>query len=262
MNDEFAHKSKTAQTCDSLRDAIVQAKFLPGEKLPIDHLCEAFEASSGAVREALSRLTAEGLVRAEPQKGFMVAPISRSDLIDLTEARVSIETHCLEQAITHGDVEWETRVLSARHRLNALVYARLDAAGKEQWHGLHLQFHTALVSACPNQCWLHLRQMLFTQSERYRRLSVPVEKSDRSVEVEHNQIADATLARDVKGACKAMKQHLEKTTEILLNSKLPFLEPQNGRKGSPTPVERTAARSNNKTSAKAPVSRAKKARSS
>src|SRR5271157_1164652 len=45
----------------------------------------------GAVREALSRLSAEGLVIAESQKGYRVAPLSADELLDLTEARVEIE---------------------------------------------------------------------------------------------------------------------------------------------------------------------------
>jgi DNA-binding GntR family transcriptional regulator len=108
-----------ALTLDLLREAIVHAEDQPGQKLRIDHLGKALNASTGAVREALSRLTAEGLVVAEPQKGFIVAPISQRNLRDLTDVRVAIETRCLEGSIEHGDLDWEGRVLSANHKLRA-----------------------------------------------------------------------------------------------------------------------------------------------
>lgn len=71
----------------------------PGSKLPIDQVAERFGVSLGAVREALSRLTSDRLVIAEPQRGFSVAPVSAADLIDLTTVRIDIETRCLRRSI-------------------------------------------------------------------------------------------------------------------------------------------------------------------
>ena len=110
-------KSLTERTCDDIRNAIVYAKFEPGQKLRIDALASQFNASSGVVREVLSRLTAEGLVNALPQRGFTVAPMSLNDLKELTEARIDLELTCLQRSIEYGDTEWETQVLSAIHRL-------------------------------------------------------------------------------------------------------------------------------------------------
>ena len=51
------------------------------------------------VREALSRLWAEGLVVAEPQRGFHVSPVSLEHLTDLTLTRMEIEGLCLSRSI-------------------------------------------------------------------------------------------------------------------------------------------------------------------
>ncbi|MDI3567508.1 GntR family transcriptional regulator [Bradyrhizobium sp. Arg816] len=74
----------------------------------IDQIAERFAVSLGAVREALSRLTSDRLVVAEPQRGFMVAPISAADLIDLTAVRIDIETRCLRSSIMRGTLEVDT----------------------------------------------------------------------------------------------------------------------------------------------------------
>lgn len=224
--DDGQPKSLTAQTYERLRTAIVTARYQPGEKLRIDSLRAEFAASSGAVREALSRLTAEGLVVAEPQRGFLVAPISRQDLTDLTEVRIDIEGTCLVHSIREGDLAWEGRVLSASHQLSGLNRAYLDPQSSDgrRWHALHEVFHDELASACDNAWWLRLRRQLYIQSERYRRLSGPFAETDRDIPAEHRAIAAATLDRDEAEARRLMGEHLRMTTDILLGSKVLFAD--------------------------------------
>lgn len=218
-------KSRTAIACDQLREFIIQATYAPGEKLRIDQLVKKLSVSSGAVREALSRLTAEGLVVAEPQKGFVVAPISRSDLQDLTNVRIEIEGRCLADSIKNGDIEWEGRVLSIQHRLRSLAgsLGSTDLEIATPWHILHKQFHDELVSACSSKWWMQLRSQLYVQSERYRRLSGPIDEFERDIEAEHDAIANAAIARNTQEAVSQMTHHLETTTSILLGSDIQFL---------------------------------------
>ncbi len=84
-------KSLTAKVFEAMRADILACRFAPGQRLKIGELCERFEVSLGAIREALSRLAAEGLVVSEAQKGFTVTPVSMADLADLTTTRVEIE---------------------------------------------------------------------------------------------------------------------------------------------------------------------------
>jgi plasmid stability protein len=60
--------------------------------------------------------------------------------------------------------------------------------------------------------------MLYAQSERYRRLSVPVAKHDRDLEAEHRGIMEAALARDANRAVQLLTEHLSATTRILLDA--------------------------------------------
>src|ERR1700691_3843127 len=113
-----AAASLTQRAYDLLREALLDCRFEPGEPLRIGELCKRLEASQGAVREALSRLTSEGLVEARPQRGFRVMPISAEDLRDLTAARIEIEELCLRHAIEAGDVRWDARLVGAFHQLS------------------------------------------------------------------------------------------------------------------------------------------------
>jgi DNA-binding GntR family transcriptional regulator len=100
-----------------LRTDILACKLHPGAKLQINTLAEAREVSLSGVREALARLSAEGLVVSEPQRGYRVAPVSLEDLTDLTMTRIDVENLCLLRSIEQGGVDWETAVVAAMHRL-------------------------------------------------------------------------------------------------------------------------------------------------
>jgi DNA-binding GntR family transcriptional regulator len=205
---------------EGLRADLLACRILPGKKLKIQELCDRFSVSLGAIREALSRLTSEGLVVAEPQRGFRAAPISAADLVDLTAVRVEIDSLCLRRAIACGDVNWEARLVAATHRLARTPERAPDdpARSNEDWAEAHAAFHLALVDGCNSPWLLHLHALLYAQSERYRRLSVPFAISERNVNEEHQAIVTATLARDVAAAVQLLTTHLEVTTRILLNA--------------------------------------------
>ena len=170
------------------------------------------------MREALSRLTSEGLVVAEPQRGFRVAPISADELSDLTQVRAQIEGACLERAIAVGDVGWEARLVAAFHRLSRTPEREPGDPQRmnEAWSAAHAAYHEALVAACDSPWLLRLRATLYAQSERYRRLSVPLAEITRDLNREHQDIMDAAFARDGGRARTLMTRHLELTTRILL----------------------------------------------
>jgi DNA-binding GntR family transcriptional regulator len=205
---------------EALRADLLACRILPGKRLKIQELCTQFSVSLGAIREALSRLTSEGLVVAEPQRGFRAAPISAADLVDLTMVRVEIETLCLKRAIEYGDVDWEARLVAAAHRLSRTPERDVSdpARSNEDWAEAHSAFHLALVDGCGSPWLLHLHALLYAQSERYRRLSVPFAATERNVDEEHQAIVAATLARDVENATRLLATHLEATTHILLNA--------------------------------------------
>ncbi len=205
-----------------MRADILSCRVAPGSKLKIQDLCTRHHVSLGAIREALSRLTSEGLVIAEPQRGFRAAPISPADLKDLTRVRIEIDSLCLRKAVELGDVDWESRLVAAFHRLSRTPERMAGDATRssEEWAEAHSAFHTALVDGCDSPWLMRLHQQLYDQSERYRRLSVSVAPRRRNIGDEHQKILDAVLARDAEKAVRLLAAHLGATTEILLDADL------------------------------------------
>ncbi|MDP4075432.1 GntR family transcriptional regulator [Acidovorax sp. A1169] len=222
MQTTLPKRTQAETACDLIRAEILDGRLPPGAKLNIKAIEERLELSLGAVREALSRLGAEGMVMGESHRGYRVSPVSKEELLDLTRARVEMESLCLGQAMEHGDVEWETRIVAASHRMERLqsLPSEAEARSTIAWNDAHGEFHEALVSACPNQWLLRMRHMLYRQSERYRRLSVPLSSDHRDVRGEHRQIMEAALARDKARAFAAIDTHLFATAQIILRSPL------------------------------------------
>lgn len=209
----------TVAAYERLRADVLACRLRPGQRLKVNELCASFSVSLGAIREALSRLTAEGLIVATPQRGFSVAPISSEDLRDLTSVRVEIEQSCLRRAIAAGDITWESKIVAALHRLSRTPerVSGDEARLNEAWVEAHAAFHEALVAACDSPWSLRLRAQLYAQAERYRRLSVPLARIARDLKTEHRALADAVLARDTSRSTALIAEHLSLTMHIIIN---------------------------------------------
>lgn len=203
----------TEGTYLALRADLLSCRLRPGQKLNIVSLASNLGASLGAVREALSRLTAEGLVISSTNRGFQAAPVSEAELLDLTSTRLDIETDCLRRAIRIGGVEWETRIVATHYRLSRIPERVEEDADRinEAWASAHREFHAALVAACDSPWRMRLRDFLYDQTERYRRLSVPATPDERDLAAEHQSLMEATLAHDEDLACRLLSQHLNIT---------------------------------------------------
>lgn len=219
-------KSRTIETYEALRQRLLDGLYPPEKKLKIDQISKDLNVSPGAVREALARLTSDGLVVSEPQRGFLTAPISVADLTDLTSVRLEIEIDCLRRSIRLGNLEWEGNIKSIWHQLKHTP-TRSETnpmAFNPRWSKLHAAFHDSLISACDSAWRLKLRDQMFTQAERYRRMLMPYTKIERNPYQEHKSIAEAVLARETDLACDLLAQHLNKTADILLSSDAPFTD--------------------------------------
>lgn len=209
--------SLTEVTYFRMRAHILSAEARPGEKLKIADLAGSMEASPSVVREALSRLVSEGLVIAEPQRGFRVAPLELSEVRHLFDARINIECACMADAIQHADIGWEGRIVAALHELSRTAEERGQRGDNvsDGWLTAHANFHQALVSSCSNAWFLKIRANLYMHSERFRALALVTQATERDVHSEHADLARAAIDRDVQAACAMITLHLRHTVEEL-----------------------------------------------
>jgi DNA-binding GntR family transcriptional regulator len=210
-------ETRAGDVLQRMRADVIGCVLQPGAKLRFEALRSKYVASFSTLREALSRLVAEGLVISEEHRGFIVAPLSRADLEDLTDVRAFVEKECMSRAIGRGDDMWEAEILGAFHRMERLQ----DRLGSkyylsDEWARLHGAFHFALVSACGSPNLLQYRQKLFERAHRYRRISSEFRPYWRPKYTEHKAIMDAVLARNAPKAAKLIERHIRETTRNVL----------------------------------------------
>lgn len=196
-----------------IKKDILRLERKPGEQLKIEHLKKQYGFGMGPLREALQRLSADGLVRPQVQRGFVVAPLSLTEMRDLTMNRIFVEQHALGLSMKKGDDRWEAAVISAAYRLEKYDSLLPDGFDEimETWEEANREFHDALVQACGSPWALRLRKILYERHERYRRASVGEKRHGRNLKDEHRAICEAVLKRDRAKAFALTAEHIEAT---------------------------------------------------
>ncbi len=215
-----AASTLTTVVSDSLRADILNGRRKPGSKVRLEELKTEFGVSWSPIREAVSRLAAEGLLLAEDQRGYRVAPASRADLAEVIRLRVLLEPMALRMAIDKGDDAWEAAILTARHHLGKVEDRRSgnNAGVTGDWETRHRSFHDALIDSCASPILLQFCHMLHDMNDRYRRIFLQVHAFDRDVASEHAAILDTTLAREGAKAAALLTAHIERTGRNILAS--------------------------------------------
>jgi len=199
-----------------IRTDIIFGKLQPSEKLKLDRLREEYGASVGTLRELLSRLATEGLVVAEGQRGFEVAPASAENLREIAALRLLLESHALTQSFRAGDMDWEGRVVSAYHKLSAIEKRLLsgDRADSETWKRYDWEFHHALISACGSNALLETHAPIYDKYLRYQMIA-GIFRGEIAAQ-EHHQLLDCALSRDANAARDVLAVHIEGCVDFTL----------------------------------------------
>jgi DNA-binding GntR family transcriptional regulator len=210
----------TEQAFARLRADLLGGAVAPGDKLKVEELQARYGFSSSPLREALSRLAQEGLVRADERRGFRAASISPADLADITHMRLMLDPPALASAIAAGDDAWEAAIVAAFHRLERRESRLPDgpAVLDDDWGRLHRDFHFALLAACPSARQLQWSASLFDQAERYRRYSALHRTQPRRKSQEHRRLMEAVLRRDADKACSLLAEHIRSTQRNVLGA--------------------------------------------
>lgn len=203
-----------------IRADIIFGRLAPGQKLKLENLKGAYETSVSTLREILNRLTSEGLVVAEGQRGFEVAGVSVADLREIAALRLLLEEHALEQSFEQGDVEWEAQLVSAHYKLARMekVMASGDTSQAEDWKRYDWEFHQALIAACGSRLLMETHSAVFDKYLRYQMVALSYRGG--VAEEEHRQLLEAALRRDSETAKTILQRHIEGGVEHALGKGL------------------------------------------
>lgn len=196
---------------DKIEDAILSGEFSRGDIITELKLCELLDVSRTPVREALTRLKQEGLIK-ESGKGAVVIGVSKEDLYDIYEVRMRIEglaaAKCAE-VIT--DVQ--LKKLGETLELQEFYTAKKQPDSIKK---LDSEFHEQIYSYCGSKTLEILLSELHRKVKRYRKTSVSNPDRAALAVKEHREIFEAISAHDAKLAEKLTAKHIENARESIM----------------------------------------------
>lgn len=213
LNPKVASKPTIAAQVEAqLRHDILHGILAPGAKLNLDKLRESMGVGLSPLREAVTRLVVEGLIEAEAQRGYTVAPISVSNLDEVCALRLELEPYALRRSIENGGLDWETAVMGALYRLNKTDRIPGDASSLARWEAANNAFHLTLIGRCDMPLLIKMYKSLVSMNDRYRHIYLKAVAVQRDVIEEHTAIAEAAVERRADDAAAILTRHIERST--------------------------------------------------
>lgn len=202
-----------------MRKDIVKGLLKPEEKLQISAIASRYQTGVNPVREALNRLSSEGVVDRRDRQGFFVPSVSIDDFREIVKTRCWMEGKALRESIRNYSQEWEESIVLSFHRLirktTFFRQSKEDYVGNPEWEDLHRAFHLALISGCGSSWLVKFCETLMDHSSRYRNISNVLDYRERDIEAEHRGIMDAAIEKDVDLAVRRLSDHYFFTLSII-----------------------------------------------
>jgi DNA-binding GntR family transcriptional regulator len=206
--------TKTEAAFLTLRSAIEEGRFRPGERLTLTRLVDELEMSPTPIREAIRLLQAEGLLEHEPHHGVVVAEYSPEKAEEIYRLRGVLEPLATELAVERATPE---QVAAIRRLHDALVEA-VREGNRTDVAELNADWHRELYAASGSRYLQEFIGRLWT--------AIPVRaiwltrRAERSI-AQHEAIMAAIERGDAAAAAECMREHIvfgaESTTEHLRN---------------------------------------------
>ncbi len=174
MNTTNVFSSKGSLAYSELRQLILSGSLAPGSRVSQYELADHMQMSITPLREAIRRLSSEGLIIMDTHRDSRVADVSASEARELLEVRLSLEPSATELAAHRRTAADIVAMRTAAERL--LPVTRVW--GGEEAITAHRDFHRAVYAASHNASMIKLLDDLWDKSDRYRRLGLELPSGD------------------------------------------------------------------------------------
>lgn len=191
-----------------IRDLIEEGQFASNDRLRQGDLADALAISRSSVREALHRLTADGLVVFQTNRGFAVASIELEGVLQRLEVRRIMEPGIAQLAS-------ERRTGDDLVALEAIIQGQLAAENARAAHDMSRAFHVRLAQTARNEQFVRVFESLWSLDLGRRLLARRMSKPgwQQADAEEHKAILAAVASGDAGLASVLMERHLGATQE-------------------------------------------------
>lgn len=198
---------------DELKRQILENELPAGWSALEQELAERLAMSRTPVREAMMRLSHEGLVEVRPRHGMRVLPVSAEDMREIYEVLTGLESTAAELAATRGASDVELSALEGAVEDMAAALKRDDL---KAWAKADDRFHMLLVSLSGNRKLRDVAESFLDRSRRVRILTLKIRPKPTTSNRDHAAVVDAIRRRDAKAAHDIHRAHRVKAGKMLI----------------------------------------------
>lgn len=197
-----------------LREAIATGQFRPGQQLMETSLAGGLGVSRGPLREAMQRLTQEGLLVSHRNRGLFVMQLDEPAVRDMFLARLAIERAAVAQIIVTGRHHSAAVLLDLARGMSDYRDSPSSPAVSE----LDMKFHETLVSLADSPRLTLMHQTMIIQVRMcLTEMQATYHSVDRRVE-EHSKLAQAIVSADTEEAERLLVEHMNDGLKRLLTA--------------------------------------------
>lgn len=199
------------QVYANLRAGILDNTYPPGSSLPEEALAARLNVSRVPVREALRRLSAEGLVVIKPRQGATVIELTAKQFLDAYQVREALEVLAVRLAVpklTPDD-------LDQLDALQQTMQTASDASDPNAFFAANAEFHGFLVEKADNGDLKSIYESLIDRMRRYRTPSLDLRGGMTTSIDEHAAILIAIRAGNAEEAAHLIAQHIHVPQSVL-----------------------------------------------
>lgn len=208
------------QVVRAIRDAIIQGRLRPGEKIPELELAAQLGVSRTPIREAIRTLEEQGLVETRARSGTFVARLRWEEARDSLLVRAALEELAVRQAIQRMDSrEWGDLCATLQRVLDGMREAieRSDPIAATE---LDVDWHTRLIDAARNRylsrTWRVVGLASLIWSPERELYPIPRASWPVVFELRHDNLLEALRSRDPERAAAAVRDHVSEKLHDLI----------------------------------------------
>jgi DNA-binding GntR family transcriptional regulator len=206
--------SVVAMLCGEIRQNILTGRYPPGQVLRQEDLAQHYEVSRVPLREAFSKLEAEGYLTLRPRRGYAVSSLNPEEISEIFDLRMLIESHA-------GQIATKNRTPADIAAIQEIVDAMdaLDPAIEDyhhRWCDLNRQFHERLIRPCNRPRLLRLSQQLRDAVEPYIRLKTSLTGFSAAPYSDHGEIVAAFVEGNAEMVAALSAAHCGRAASRLL----------------------------------------------
>ena len=199
------------QVLEHLREEILSSRLEPGAELSEVALANRLGVSRGPIREALGRLSVEGLVTITPRRGAIVKKLSKQEFIDAYQVREALESLATRVAVPRLASEDRAEL----HRMADEMRRLAEADDASAFFEVNRRFHGKLVAASGNRRLQAMHEQLLGQMGRLLLKSAELRGGLGESAAAHEAILEAVDAGDAQRAAQLMAEHIEVPQRVL-----------------------------------------------